>query len=766
MKRQSGAVTIFLVLILMASVFFAGVFIDASRILAAKHELKNAAYAAARSTISYYDKNLVGEYGLYAYDSSAAQANFEKYFNANIKTRDKGVNLLNYTVKNITVTPGSSINDLEVFKDQVAEYSKYRAPVTTTMLVVDKFRSIFSLGDKADKITEAGDDLEDFKSKFKNLGHKASDAVSSAAYNITSDVIDWDNISDSKSTIDGLMNNLIGSYDTAIANMESAKTEANNYEQSVEQQMNAVSQGAGLGDIQQDADVASDAKELEQDGVVEVEQYARDEAQKVINDANSKKARAQTLKNEVTNLMATYEQKQWELLEARNKYEDAKDTTEEKEETYNNIKSSGNLEREIKILEVRKQQLAADITEKQANLSEEEKKKVDEYFNTGEYVGDDIFVESETFIEVLELIDSLKDVQKEKNELVYANTQYNLHKDTAKAEYDVAKANEEAAKQAVEDIENELDSLKGQIEGKLNEMKGLTISEPNEIKEKDADGGKIDKILEGEGEEGENALSKLDEIKESVAGLAEEYNATIEKAQRGDEDEVDTGGWLVSKVKNICNYFSEMCSTFTNGEKLLENAYMVDFIMDKSTFITSQTERDHKFHVGEVEYIIFGHEKQGDNIVSAVTTITTLRFAINFINYFIKAPGGFVSRAVAGLTQGAIQTAKDVYDLLFTNDGCQLCPSVKNVKVSYSDHLRLVLFMKFSGASEGMLDVINTNQSYNGGISTDKLYTKLQADTEVGIDLIFVPLFGGDWLNFPNIKDGQYIIRTEAVVGY
>ena len=88
MKREKGAVSVFLVIVLFTTVLLGGLFIDASRILLAKRFVRNAIDSSARSALSYYDAHLASEYGMFAVDGSTAEQAFRRYFKTHIKLKE------------------------------------------------------------------------------------------------------------------------------------------------------------------------------------------------------------------------------------------------------------------------------------------------------------------------------------------------------------------------------------------------------------------------------------------------------------------------------------------------------------------------------------------------------------------------------------------------------------------------------------------------------------------------------------------------------
>lgn len=252
------------------------------------------------------------------------------------------------------------------------------------------------------------------------------------------------------------------------------------------------------------------------------------------------------------------------------------------------------------------------------------------------------------------------------------------------------------------------------------------------------------------------------------------------------EKELEASGKNISMFNELKTYFQQISDTLNNEDILKDKFYLVDYVMSKCTYLTSQTPRQHYFQIGEVEYIIYGKSRQIDNIIAAVTQVTMLRFAINTINYFLTSVDGeLISRVIISVVRGVIQTVKDMTDMLISiNNGndkglIALCPSLSQYRiVSYSDHLRILLLMKLAddGGAGALRRCIQATMGDEYGearkvsaVSTDYLgeyYTEVNATTTVDINLLFIPLFFPDSINIGPLHDGKYEIVQKFTYGY
>lgn len=140
-KKHEGTIAVFLTLILIPTFIFSGVMIDGSRILASKNLISGAGDLAMNAALSNYHEQLNETYGLLAMANTAEEVEsilqdfFEASLNASgVSREDFGKALVyleltegGFSASNIVDT---EIYQTEVFKQEVLEYMKYRAPVT------------------------------------------------------------------------------------------------------------------------------------------------------------------------------------------------------------------------------------------------------------------------------------------------------------------------------------------------------------------------------------------------------------------------------------------------------------------------------------------------------------------------------------------------------------------------------------------------------------------------------------------------------------
>lgn len=136
-SEEAGQITVFLSLILLAVILLAAVLADLSRISAGRALTKRAVNSAAKSVMAEYGSKLGREYGLFALaekDSSVLADELKRYISDNLtipeEDGDSGqrIDLFGFRVEKVEVTPVFNLGENAVFRQQVLEYMKYRAP--------------------------------------------------------------------------------------------------------------------------------------------------------------------------------------------------------------------------------------------------------------------------------------------------------------------------------------------------------------------------------------------------------------------------------------------------------------------------------------------------------------------------------------------------------------------------------------------------------------------------------------------------------------
>jgi hypothetical protein len=219
----------------------------------------------------------------------------------------------------------------------------------------------------------------------------------------------------------------------------------------------------------------------------------------------------------------------------------------------------------------------------------------------------------------------------------------------------------------------------------------------------------------------------------------------------------------------------------------VEKVNTIEYVMDKYTFLTSRTDRDHFFRKGEVEYIIGGSDideaySQIKNteyyvVTNVLLQVWALRFAINTIDDFVRSIIIFPPQRLAfALAEGALDSCMDMFNML-NGEEISICPkSFTTVKLKYSDHLKLLLLMKSEEEilrKARQLMQVNIKNIVNAETGLPRkdfrmgeYSTIISAKVEAKVNLLFLPLLKVDRLMPGSFEEGRYIIRKQIHVGY
>ena len=145
MKDNKGAITVFMVLIMLAMFMMAGLLIDMSRIILAQYTLDCATESAARTVMAGYDETLMSDYGLYALqksadDEDANKTKMEKYIkgnltikNATIETNATGANgVFSYGGSATTENSNSDGTTINISDSKITTYKDNSGGIMTT----------------------------------------------------------------------------------------------------------------------------------------------------------------------------------------------------------------------------------------------------------------------------------------------------------------------------------------------------------------------------------------------------------------------------------------------------------------------------------------------------------------------------------------------------------------------------------------------------------------------------------------------------------
>ncbi|GFZ88106.1 hypothetical protein GCM10008018_37780 [Paenibacillus marchantiophytorum] len=142
---EDGAVTVYLILIIVPIFLFQAVLIDFARIKLAERESESAVKAATRSVMSSFDQEIqtLGLYGL-GISQPESEELFRQVFTANLSSAAAKGSFHYVDTRpvdqSMQVTPVYSLASHNIFQRQVLEDMKIKAPIEYTLEITDKFR--------------------------------------------------------------------------------------------------------------------------------------------------------------------------------------------------------------------------------------------------------------------------------------------------------------------------------------------------------------------------------------------------------------------------------------------------------------------------------------------------------------------------------------------------------------------------------------------------------------------------------------------------
>ncbi|GAA0133391.1 hypothetical protein YSY43_02310 [Paenibacillus sp. YSY-4.3] len=141
-RSEQGAVTVFLIVIFAAVFAFVAIFIDFARMSALQARTEALAHATSRSVLSAYDKQLLEEYGLFAFGETDENYLMSKVLedNFHLAMRSDDLPIMGARLDSSSVELQRPLGNYSVFRQQIREEMKYKAPIDFAIEVVNKFK--------------------------------------------------------------------------------------------------------------------------------------------------------------------------------------------------------------------------------------------------------------------------------------------------------------------------------------------------------------------------------------------------------------------------------------------------------------------------------------------------------------------------------------------------------------------------------------------------------------------------------------------------
>jgi len=788
MQKSKGAISIFLIIILMSSFLLGGFFIDASRILVAKRKVKMAMNTAARSTLAHYDTTLVGEYGIYGLDQSKADELFKKYFEVNMKRgTSEDIKMYQYTITSSGANGRNLLSQGDNLQRQITEFEKYRAPVNMTIGVVSMIKDAFtSFGKGKDLADEGKNSAKNFKWEFKGITDTVTNSmtefsgqlVNAAAYNLKERVNDTISNAKEKLNIEFLSNDDIEGFfkdmDDKLKEMNIELDKVNGKIEAYEGKQKEIfgddGKGGKVGELNAniagqygadyDANRSPEETNIQEETTEPLNKQAREKTDNIRNKIIAVNTEVSNAKNNIKNANSAYKSAVEEYNNAVGEWENKKNTSginEMVKEGEKTEKRKGELEKEISeslSLVGLEYQVAHNYYLSYKNGTDTQKREVKEFVEKNE---NEVISEHTQQILLSDIFSKCDEISSLNNDIV------TLTEKIEEKNGEIKEA-EKAMKEAHENVIRKQINLLDEIE-KVRDINIKAESVDTELEIKKVDNSKNQnneylKILE--------RLKKLEDIAGRKITPVGDSTSNIDDPNDND---------IFSLFEKVSTYITRMIEKFSSLENIRDECYLIDYIMERNTYLTSQSGYNHWFACGEVEYIIFGNENQMANIVAAVGSIYFMRFAIDTLDYFIRSANPeIISRLITAAGRGLWQAGKDMLDMIFIGSnvagdsakGCPICPSLSKfgVKLKYSDHLRLFMLLNTSSIERQINAMNATLVDEKGSTPMTELCTEIECSAEVEVNMIILSMFNLDVLSGGNFRNGNYVIREKIVEGY
>ena len=155
-ENASGSVSIFVIALTAAFVLIIALLIDFARVAAFRAQAELAVKSGARSVMSSFDPELYSRYGLFARGGDPADRIFADTLAGNAIPADSApFPYLDMRWERTEITESRPIADHGVFRRQVLEEMKYKAPIDLTIELATRLRGMSSMIEDTKKTVDA-----------------------------------------------------------------------------------------------------------------------------------------------------------------------------------------------------------------------------------------------------------------------------------------------------------------------------------------------------------------------------------------------------------------------------------------------------------------------------------------------------------------------------------------------------------------------------------------------------------------------------------
>lgn len=731
-RAESGAVTVFLV-VMFASVFaFVSIFIDFARMAALQTKTEMLAHSASRSVLSSYDPQLVEQYGLFAFGDTDANYIMSKVLQdqMDISKRSDDIPLMNARLDSSTVELLRPLGTYEVFEQQIREEMKYRAPIDFSIEIINRFKPISKVMKEASNTVDLLSKLQKLYDQREAKLDEMLEKQRAAALTVTeiAAFIPRSSASGGSSGGGATASSVAGEYaDFAAKYNEDMLREPKERQYSYEIQMyQSMASGvfsrlgrSGQKSSERHAVLLPEARRLLQEVIVINDQMKRTiekaEQRPVLDGYNEVAAHEGLGNNEI---VAADD----EIAAIR--------------------KQSGSLLLSAELLA----NLEGDIRQQEADFTSF-------YAGVGSFLGVESSVLSASISDssLYSAVDSLD-----------RSTGAYLRKYVDSGSSNVLEDNKRRLEQH-RSSDQERKTIEHQAETALQDAKGM-IGKISALKDKFKDAQKQFDELQTFYNDNLEFNQSLSSGEEALIGPGDDPAAAGAEAMGGMD--VFFGG--------LSHVLQSMTDAAFQGEYVVHyfplfHISMLDELISSEGSGAIDTIGD-SFMPGkqEVEYILYGFHNPTGNIAAAYGEIFALRLAIRTMEGLLKNlnKGNPLLILAVALLYGIEHAVKDM--LMLTKEGSIQLSDFMKVKLTYRDHLRIFLLMH--GPSERRLSRMLGLIRMNTGVPVEQRATYLRGGVTISMPLWFLPgvakTLGASGALKGRVEGSRYYVDKQADFSY
>jgi hypothetical protein len=140
---ERGSVTIYFIAITAAIVLLTGLLIDFARVAAFRQQAELSVKSGVRSTLSSFDPNIYDRYGLFIRGGESAPLLFRETLEGNSASLDgDAFSFLDIQWAEADVLESRPLANHEIFRRQILEEMKYKAPIDLSIELVGRFKGL------------------------------------------------------------------------------------------------------------------------------------------------------------------------------------------------------------------------------------------------------------------------------------------------------------------------------------------------------------------------------------------------------------------------------------------------------------------------------------------------------------------------------------------------------------------------------------------------------------------------------------------------